>query len=134
MAVRFAYEGDVVVFAPEGVYPPDELFEAWEAAFADERCPDAPVVLLDIRRSGSVAKRSRADLRRITDFFLRHAARPDRRVALLTRGPLQYGIMRIARTWVSLGGATAAVFSDRSKAMRWLHAAPGWRGEQPAPQ
>ena len=120
MPVVYDFDGDVLVFKPSGVYPPDELYIAWDAAMADERCPPEPRVLLDVRHSRALQGRSVADLRKVTQFFLDRAVGRSRRVALLAEGALQYGIMRMAATWVSLDRATARVFTSQTDALDWL--------------
>ncbi len=122
MPVRYEFDGRVLKLIPEGNYPPEALFSAWEAAFADARCPADPLLLLDVRASQSVLTRSVAELRQITQFFLAHTQAEAKRVALLAAGPIQFGIMRMAATWVSLDTGKARVFLRHDHALEWLTA------------
>ncbi len=120
MSVRYELEGPLLTITVQGEYPPEALFESWEAASLEPGFRDTRSVLLDATQSVSLIHRSRADIRKITNFYLDRAGGNLTRVGLLVSGPLQFGIMRVASTFVWLAGAEARVFRDRDRALSWL--------------
>jgi hypothetical protein len=123
MPVDFCFHGNhVVVLTCEGEYGSSELREAWDRAEADPRWPSTPRICLDMRASASVAKRSTRDLRGTAERFIHRAERVGRCCALVARPGVQYGLMRMAGTWVGLKGVAVHVTTDLDDAIAWLEA------------
>lgn len=105
------------------MYPTEALRQVWaEASAAPERA-GVRGVLLDLRRSASLVRRPVAELRQVTGYFAIELARDDLSCALLVKGAVRYGLMRMVASWVP-GGVRVRVFRDGGEALTWLRTTP----------
>jgi hypothetical protein len=95
------------------------VIAAFHSIIDSDDFPKPARILLDLRKAGSVLKRSISDLKRIAATFVEHSCLFDNRVALLVDGLARYGLMRMAAAWVERDGVSAAVFRDPDEARRW---------------
>ena len=127
VAIRIERNGDVFTVVAEGAYTREEMQGALNDVLASPDLPPHPGLLLDLRRSESMLRRSIPDMRAISHHFLVNADRFDRRVGLLVEGVTRYGLMRMVSMWLESAGIDARVSRDDGELHRWLSVAPGIR-------
>lgn len=76
------------------------------------------LVLVDLRKSGWIPEVE--EIRRIADEFAGLSKRFQNRIALLAEREVDFGIARMASSFVEARGIQMAAFKDRSDAERWL--------------
>jgi hypothetical protein len=120
MPVTYAFEDDVLALRLAGVYAIAEIRAALLAALAEpDRRPIAGL-LLDFRKSVSVATRTLGEMTASTGFLAYHAAHFGSRVAMLVATDAEDTLMRMATVDLGTAGLAASVFSDPHEARRWL--------------
>ncbi len=93
---------------------------ALDEIVADPARPAPSHLILDVTRSESFQRRATADLRAITEHFLRHASVFERRCAVVVEGAVGYGLARMTSTWLEMEDVQVRIFSDTEEASRWL--------------
>ena len=120
MPVSYAFRGDVLELRASGLYPPNEVAEAFRRAFAD---PDRPTplraLLYDVRESSVVGGRSTPEVRQAVAFFESLGHQVGQRVALLATTDVAYGVMRMVAAWAEARNIDAAAFRDADEAFAW---------------
>ena len=110
------------MIVPVGTHDSAEVRQAWLSAEADRAYPSNARICLDVRGSGSLARRPMADLRATADWFIGRADRAGRCCAVVARPGAQYGLMRMASTWLDFKGIDAFVATTLEEAVAWLEA------------
>lgn len=126
MPVRYYFDGPIAVLRAEGDYEPEDLKQGVLRALEDPACPAWPVMMFDLRASGSLARRSAEQVRDMADFLARHGNRFGRRLAMVVSSDVAYGLMRMGSAQAADGGVVPDVFRDFEAARAWLlRGAPG---------
>lgn len=103
----------------EGVYAPDDAFEAIDAAL-DLSESVAKGLLLDLTASRSFRDRSAAGLRRVAEFLASRRERFSSRLATVGASDLAFGLLRMGMVFTSDQGIETEVFRTHEEALAWL--------------
>jgi hypothetical protein len=120
MPVTWAFDDRIVVMKMVGRYGTGDLKDAILAALDDPACPSAPVLMFDLRASESVQRRTAEEIRDIAQFLAARASRFGRRLAMVTAGAAQFGLMRMGSVIAEQGGLPGEVFRGYDEAKTWL--------------
>jgi hypothetical protein len=122
MAVSYRFVENILRLDLVGVYPPDDIFNAFDRALEDPRFPPKSArFLIDVTRSESLADRSVDDLRRIAEYFASRSGRLGRRCAILAESAVHFGLMRMAVVFAEMSNVEARVFKVEDEALLWLN-------------
>jgi len=124
MAVVYAFEGNVFRMNLEGVYPPQEIIDAFDRAMADPRFPKNARFLMDVTQSKSLAGRTVDELHRVVDHFGPRAGKVGHRCALVAESAVHFGLMRMAAVFTETYGVDTRVFKTVEGAVEWLNRDP----------
>jgi hypothetical protein len=125
VTVGYSIDSDIVVFQTSGEYGPDELRATLRAALADPALPAKPLILVDIRGSISIQKRSASEIAETARFVAALSAQFGPRLALVVDSDVAYGLMRIAAVHAAQGGVDIQVFREFEPARAWLQGPSG---------
>ena len=120
MPVNYRIEGNVVIARPMGAHGSDELRDTWLEVERDAAYPPPPAmprVCVGVRESESIARRSVADLRDTTTWFIERTGRMGRVCALVARPGVQYGLARMISVWLELNQYEVCVSTDLDQAV-----------------
>ncbi len=133
MAVSYRFVENILRLDFVGVYPPDDIINAFDRALEDPRFPARNArFLIDVTRSESLADRSVDDLRRVAEYFASRSGRFGRRCAILAESAVHFGLMRMVVVFAEIKNAEARVFKDEEEAMAWLNDGLQFTGEKSA--
>ena len=124
MTVRYELTADLLRLIAEGDYEVDEVTGTFERALTDPKCPDPVSVLLDVRRSTSLEKRTPEEIARIVAPLQPHADRIGRRCAVLAASDVHYGLGRMGSVFAEEIGVEARIFREEEPALVWLGVKP----------
>ncbi len=120
MPITFRFESNIVVIAMEGDYSVEEIYNTAQQVLAHPQIPASPKLLLDLRHSASIAKRSSESVNRVARFFGSISARFSNKIALVAANDLQYGLMRMGSAGAESRGVKSEVFRTLDDAQAWL--------------
>ena len=120
MPATYHVQGDVVEMSLVGDCPPDEVIQTFHEALEDPATPSRFVLLLDVRKSTSLATRSTADIIRVAEHLGPHKDRVTRCGVLATEN-VHFGLSRLGAVYSETAGVMTSVFRDRDEALAWLH-------------
>ena len=122
MAVSYRFVENILRLDLVGIYPPEDIINAFDRALEDPRFPAQNArFLLDVTRSESLADRSVDDLRRVAEYFAARADRYGRRCAILAESAVHFRLMRMAIVFAEVSSAEARVFKGEEEAVLWLN-------------
>lgn len=120
MPGTYRFDGDLLRLRFERRTSLAEVEETLEAALEDPACPACPKILSDLRQSESLVDRPSDEMRTAVAVFGRRASRVHRKCAVLTAGPAQYGMMRMAKAYAEGYELDLHIFGDEAEAVEWL--------------
>ncbi|HWE43845.1 MAG TPA: STAS/SEC14 domain-containing protein [Gemmatimonadaceae bacterium] len=124
MPVIYEFHGSIVAIRLTGSYETADVRAALHRALDDPRCPRAAGLLLDIRGSQSISRRTANEVRAMAQFIASHADRFGRRLALLADTDAAFGLMRLGAVIIEQQGVETSVFRHPADAEEWLGSAP----------
>jgi hypothetical protein len=120
MPVRYEIQDAVLRMILEGEYEPEDIQRTFLAALADPECPKRIALLVDVRRSEVLAKRSPGEIQTVAQALGKYSDRIGGRCAVLTGDELQFGLTRMGSAYSGGVGIDAQVFRDPDAALSWL--------------
>ena len=119
MQTRLSYsvQGTLLTFWLEGDYTVEAYAEMVAKAFDDPTTPPTVRLLLDGSRSE--VDRDPDDVRRLLPAFATRAHRI-RRIAVITRTDVHYGMVRMSAALLARYGIDVHPFRQRSDALAWV--------------
>lgn len=120
MAVEYSFREGVLTIAAAGVYEPPDVVHAFLAAMNDPACPRPVALMYDVSRSGSLATRPAAEIRKMAEFLAPYADRIGGRVAVVAPSDVHFGLSRIGAARSESLGVDAQVFRTTAEALKWL--------------
>ena len=119
MPVTYRIDDDVVQMTLDGDIPPDDVLRTFDHVLVDPTCPPRFVLLFDVRKSTSLARRPTEDIIRVASYLGPHKERVAR-CAVVATEDVHFGLSRIGAAFCEAGGVVTNVFRDRDEAMAWL--------------
>lgn len=120
MALSFAYDGRIVIVKMVGEYALSELRDVVTRALEDRACPANRVMLLDLRESLAIERRSTTEVADMARLLPSINPRPNRRVAMVVSQNVAFGLMRLGSVFAAQAGVLAGVFREVEAARAWL--------------
>jgi hypothetical protein len=108
-----------------GKYEPDDVIKTFESALNDPKCPNPASLLVDVRRSETLATAEISDIRRVAEYVGPFARRVGGRVAVVASSDVHFGLSRLGSVYTETVGVEAQVFRDVESAVSWLSIPPG---------
>jgi hypothetical protein len=118
--VTYAFDGRIVVVRLEAEYSSAELHDAIFLAATDLACPSDALLLLDARRSQSLARRPLEEIRATARFLTAKRVRFGSRIGMVAESDVAYGLLHLAQTTLHAGGVAARAFRAMGPARAWL--------------
>lgn len=122
MPVNYSFHGSLLKIELVGQYEPDDVIAAFMNAINDPACPNPAALLLDVRKSETLASAAVADIRRVAEYLGPFAARVGGRVAVVAASDVHFGLSRLGSVYSQGVGVEAQVFRDLESAVAWLQA------------
>jgi hypothetical protein len=128
MAVQHSIHQGVVTLEFVGIYEPRDVIARFLDALSDPACPTPAALLIDVSRSGSLATRPVADIRKVAEFLGPHAERIGGRCAVVAPTDAHFGLSQMGAVHSDGVGVTARVFRTTEEALKWLNEASAPQG------
>ncbi len=125
MPVTYEFQGDLLKIELVGKYEPDDVITTFMAAMNDPQCPRPATLLVDVRRSETLATAAVADIRRVAEYVGPYAARVGGRLAVVASSDVHFGLSRLGSVYSEGVGVEAQIFRDPESAIAWLGVTPG---------
>ena len=120
MPVTYDFDDNILALRMVGEYQPSDIRTALVAAIESPDHLGITGLLVDVRQSESIARRTLGDLTAIVGFLVYHARAYGGRVALLASTDIGYGMVRLADVDLVTGGVATRTFRELRDAMQWL--------------
>ena len=120
MPGRYYFESNMLRLSFDGDTSLSALGALLDEALSDPECPTAPSILVDLRQSTSIGRRSGAEIREGASLFKARADRLSGKVSIITHAGVQYGVMRMAGAYADGTGIEVGVFETEFEAIEWL--------------
>jgi len=125
MSVSYSIHGTLLRLELVGKYEPDDVIKTFESALNDPKCPNPASLLVDVRRSETLATAEISDIRRVAEYVGPFARRVGGRVAVVASSDVHFGLSRLGSVYTETVGVEAQVFRDVESAVSWLSIPPG---------
>jgi SpoIIAA-like len=119
MPVTYRIEGDVVEMVFDGEIPLEDIFKTFHQMIDDPACPEKFRILLDVRKSVSLATRPTEEIIKVAEYVGPYKDRVIR-CAVVAAADVHYGLGRMGAVYSEAKGVVTSVFRDREEAMTWL--------------
>jgi len=123
MPVSYKINGDVVEMTLEGETAPEAVTQNFDQASTDPAVPSKFYLLLDVRKSTSLATRATEEIIRVAEHLGPHKDRV-MRCAVVAAENVHFGLSRLGAVYSETAGVMTSVFRDRDEALSWLHSGP----------
>ena len=120
MPVTYSIKSHLLLMEASDEYPASELPRTFLAALSDPACPAQVALLLDVRQSRSLAKRTADEIRAVSVFLGPHARRIGGRCAVVVGSEVQFGLGRMGSVHAEAVGVKAEIFRDLEPGLEWL--------------
>jgi hypothetical protein len=120
MPVTYAIQGKFIKMELVGQYQPDDVIKTFEKAMSDPKCPNPAALLVDVRRSETLASAPVPEIRRVAEYIGPFSARVGGRVAVVASSDIHFGLSRLGSVYSEGVGVEAQVFRDVESAAAWL--------------
>lgn len=124
MPVTYSFHGSLLKLELVGQYQPDDVIKTFVEAMNDPLCPNPASLLVDVRRSETLANAAIADIRRVAEFVGPYAPRVGGRAAVVAASDVHFGLSRLGSVYSDTVGVEVQVFRDVESAITWLDAKP----------
>jgi hypothetical protein len=124
MPVTYVCQGNVLKLELVGQYAPDDVIATFMTALKDPQCPDPMALLVDVRRSETLASAAVADIRRVAEYLGPYAKRIGGRAAMVASSDVHFGLSRLGSVYSEGVGVDVQVFRDLESAITWLTSEP----------
>jgi hypothetical protein len=120
--VNYSIDGRLLKLELDGQYEPDDVIKSFVSAMGDPKVPDPVSLLVDVRRSETLATREVEQIRRIAEYIGPYAKRVGGRVAVVAASDIHFGLSRLGSVYAEGVGVETEVFRDFESAVAWLQA------------
>ena len=120
MPVTYSIKSHLLLMEASDEYPASELPRTFLAALSDPACPPKVALLLDVRGSRSLAKRTVEEIRAVAYFLGPYAERIGGRCAVVVGSEVQFGLGRMGSVHTETVGVKAEIFRDMKPGLEWL--------------
>ena len=124
MPVTYSFHGNLLKMELVGQYQPDDVIKTFVSAMNDPLCPNPAALLVDVRRSETLATAAVTDIRRVAEFVGPYAPRVGGRAAVVASSDVHFGLSRLGSVYSDTVGVEAQVFRDLESAITWLGVKP----------
>ncbi len=120
MPVTYSVQGSLLRLQLVGQYEPDDVIKTFVNAMNDPACPTPVALLVDVRKSETLASAAIGDIRRVAEYIGPFAGRVGGRVAVVASSDVHFGLSRLGSVYSESVGVEAQVFRDVESAVAWL--------------
>ena len=120
MSATYRLNDDVVEMELNGSTAIDEVIQTFHKALDDSNTPDEFVLLLDVRKSSSLATRPTSEIIKVAEYLGPFQDRV-KRCAVLATENIHFGLSRLGAVYSETAGVMTSVFRDKEEAIDWLH-------------
>ena len=120
MSATYRLNDDVVEMTLNGTTGIDEVIQTFHKALDDSNTPEEFVLLLDVRKSSSLATRPTSEIIKVAEYLGPFQDRV-RRCAVLATENIHFGLSRLGAVYSETAGVMTSVFRDKEEAIDWLH-------------
>jgi hypothetical protein len=120
MSATYRLNDDVVEMELNGTTGIDEVIQTFHKALDDSNTPEEFVLLVDVRKSTSLATRPTSEIIKVAEYLGPFQDRV-RRCAVLATENVHFGLSRLGAVYSETAGVMTSVFRDRDEAITWLH-------------
>jgi hypothetical protein len=121
MAVRYSIRQGIITMEFVGTYEPRDVVSRFLDALADPDCPTPAGLLIDVRRSESLATRPAGDIRMVAEFLVPYSDRIGGRCAVVALTNAHFDQSQIGALRGQAAGISAQVFRTTEEAIAWLN-------------
>lgn len=120
MSATYRLNDDVVEMTLNGTTGIDEVIQTFHKALDDSNTPEEFVLLLDVRKSSSLATRPTSEIIKVAEYLGPFQDRV-KRCAVLATENIHFGLSRLGAVYSETAGVMTSVFRDKEEAIDWLH-------------
>lgn len=120
MSATYRLNDDVVEMTLNGTTGIDEVIQTFHKALDDSETPEEFVLLLDVRKSSSLATRPTSEIIKVAEYLGPFQDRV-KRCAVLATENIHFGLSRLGAVYSETAGVMTSVFRDKEEAINWLH-------------
>ncbi len=120
MSATYRLNDDVVEMTLNGSTGIDEVIQTFHKALDDSDTPEEFVLLLDVRKSTSLATRPTSEIIKVAEYLGPFQDRV-KRCAVLATENIHFGLSRLGAVYSETAGVMTSVFRDKEEAIDWLH-------------
>jgi hypothetical protein len=120
MSATYRLNDDVVEMTLNGTTGIDEVIQTFHKALDDSNTPEEFVLLLDVRKSSSLATRPTSEIIKVAEYLGPFQDRV-KRCAVLATENIHFGLSRLGAVYSETAGVMTSVFRDKDEAIDWLH-------------
>jgi hypothetical protein len=124
VSVTYKLDGDLLEVVVEGDHEVEDFIRVVNAAIADPAWPGSAWLLLDVRSSPAVTRRTAQEIRATVDFLSESPGRFRYCVAVLVSSTMQQEVSRVGQAMAEFHGSEITSFYDRDAAIAWLRERP----------
>lgn len=120
MSVSYHLNEDVVEMTLNGTSAIEDVIKTFHEALDDTKTPEEFVLLLDVRKSTSLATRPTSEIIKVAEYLGPFQDRV-KRCAVLATENIHFGLSRLGAVYSETAGVMTSVFRDKEEAIDWLH-------------
>ncbi|MEZ5066209.1 MAG: hypothetical protein R3B81_15895 [bacterium] len=120
MPLRIRIENPIVYADFEGETTDAEILTEIHRVWADPALPISFGLLIDVRRSESLGRRSPEKIQSLVSLLIPYVDRFRRRFAVVVAEDVQFGMVRMAAAFADFQHISIEVFRDLDSARAWL--------------
>lgn len=120
MPVSYRFDGDLVEVVVEGDHDVEDFVRCLESVGHDPDWKGSAWLLVDVRRSPAVTRRTPKELKQVSQFMRGLSGTFRNATALLVSSTMQVETLSQNVQAAALDGKSVRAFYDRAEAIRWL--------------
>jgi hypothetical protein len=120
MPVTYRINHDIAEMTLDGDCPPDEVIQTFHKILDDPASPQRFMLLVDVRKSTSLATRATQEIIRVAEYLGPFKDRVVRCAVLATEN-VHFGLSRLGAVYSETAGVMTSVFREKDEAIAWLH-------------
>jgi hypothetical protein len=124
MAISYRFDDDLLEIVVEGDHEVADFFTVVNRAVEDPEWSGSAWLLIDVRQSRAVTRRTAQEIRSVVDFLSDPPGRFRNCTALLVSSTMQQEVSRVGAAMADFRGSEVKAFYDRTQAVSWLRGNP----------
>jgi hypothetical protein len=120
MGVTYRLQGKVLRFEFKGGTPALDVYARFHSAYQTYNLPDDATILVDLRGSTSLASRTPEVVRMLSEFVIKHPARPGDKIAIMLPASEKARLEPLISEVADGSEVYVASFDDEKEALEWL--------------